>query len=57
MAAHIEEGEPYTLKEEKRLAAVMGLINYQVEIVPRGAYYRDANQKFSFNPSFKGLYN
>jgi radial spoke head protein 9 len=56
MAAHIEEGEPYTMKEEKRLAAVMGLINYQVEIVPRGAYYRDANQKFSYNPSFIGLY-
>lgn len=43
------------MKEEKRLAATMTLINREAQIVPRGAYYRDSNGKFFANPSFTGL--
>jgi hypothetical protein len=53
-SATVEEAEVTSLKEEKRLIAVVSLINYSVEIVPRGAYYRDSNLKICVNPSFKG---
>eukprot|EP00842_Homolaphlyctis_polyrhiza_P004571 jgi/Hompol1/5114/HPOL_004191-RA len=43
------------LREEKRLAAVVAAINYEVQIVPRGAYYRDMNHTVRLNPEFTGL--
>ncbi|KAJ3412508.1 Radial spoke head protein 9 [Chytridiales sp. JEL 0842] len=43
------------ITEEKRLAGIIALITYETEIVPRGAYYRDATHKLSLNPMFKGL--
>ena len=43
------------IKEEKRLARVIALINYESQIVPRGAYYKDATSKLSVNPHFSGL--
>jgi radial spoke head protein 9 len=48
------DGGDQTIKEEKRLAGFLHLINYQVNIVPRGAYYRDHNMNILLNPSFKG---
>ncbi|KAI8925221.1 hypothetical protein BC831DRAFT_550786 [Entophlyctis helioformis] len=45
------------LREEKRLAAVVSAINYDAQIVPRGAYYRDLNRNIRANPNFKGLAN
>ncbi|KAJ3194769.1 Radial spoke head protein 9 [Irineochytrium annulatum] len=52
-----KEGEPEKPKvnEEKRLAGIVALINYEVEVVPRGAFYRDAMHKLDYNPMFKGL--
>ncbi|KAJ3101901.1 Radial spoke head protein 9 [Phlyctochytrium bullatum] len=44
-----------SISEEKRLAGTIALMNYEAEIVPRGAYYRDATHKLSLNPLFKGL--
>ncbi|KAI8848767.1 hypothetical protein BC829DRAFT_489842 [Chytridium lagenaria] len=52
------EGAPEnkkTINEERRLAGTIALMNYEVEIVPRGAFYRDATHKLSINPMFKGL--
>ncbi|KAI8909614.1 hypothetical protein EDD86DRAFT_205869 [Gorgonomyces haynaldii] len=49
------EDSDVVVKEEKRLAGVISSINYQIEIVPRGAYYRDRNMNILLNPSFKGL--
>ncbi|KAJ3218245.1 Radial spoke head protein 9 [Dinochytrium kinnereticum] len=53
------EGAPVepkkTINEERRLAGTIALMNYEAEIVPRGAYYRDATHKLSLNPMFKGL--
>ena len=42
------------IKEEKRLARVLALINYEAQIVPRGAYYRGSSGKLDVNPDFKG---
>ncbi|KAJ3107522.1 Radial spoke head protein 9 [Phlyctochytrium planicorne] len=44
-----------TINEERRLAGTIALMNFECEIVPRGAYYRDATHKLSINPMFKGL--
>ncbi|EGF81050.1 hypothetical protein BATDEDRAFT_24691 [Batrachochytrium dendrobatidis JAM81] len=43
------------LREEKRLTALMSIINYQAQIVPRGAYYRNLDHKIIKNPNFRGL--
>ncbi|KAI8801003.1 hypothetical protein BJ742DRAFT_716394 [Cladochytrium replicatum] len=39
----------------KRLAGVVALISHESEIVPRGAYFRDASHNLKVNPSFLGL--
>ncbi|KAI9206251.1 uncharacterized protein BJ171DRAFT_597914 [Polychytrium aggregatum] len=49
---HVEEKR---ITELKRLSGVIALINHQVQIVPRGAYYRDHLHKLSLNPAFQGL--
>jgi len=48
-----QEKEP--INEEKRLSGVIKMINYDVEIVPRGAYYQDRLKNIHFNYKFKGL--
>ncbi|KAL2918041.1 hypothetical protein HK105_202455 [Polyrhizophydium stewartii] len=48
------ESSETKMREEKRLAATISSINYDVEIVPRGAYYRDLNRVVRKNPSFQG---
>lgn len=46
---------PVIVNEEKRLAGVVLNINYDVQVVPRGAYFRDATLKLDRNPLFTGL--
>ncbi|KAL6631458.1 hypothetical protein U3516DRAFT_619220 [Neocallimastix sp. 'constans'] len=48
-----QEKEP--INEEKRLSGVIKMINYDVEIVPRGAYYQDRLRNILSNEKFKGL--
>ncbi|ORX42803.1 hypothetical protein BCR32DRAFT_214297, partial [Anaeromyces robustus] len=48
-----QEKEP--INEEKRLSGVIKMINYDVEIIPRGSYYQDRLKKIHFNYKFKGL--
>jgi len=43
------------MSEEKRLAAVIELVNHDAVIVPRGAFFRDAHMKIRPNNFFKGL--
>ncbi|KAJ3007240.1 Radial spoke head protein 9 [Thoreauomyces humboldtii] len=50
-----EDGEESTINEEKRLAGTVALINYETEIVPRGAYYRDTLHKLQKNAAFSGI--
>ncbi|KAJ3312710.1 Radial spoke head protein 9 [Blyttiomyces sp. JEL0837] len=46
---------PKPLSEEKRLAGVIAQMNFEVQVVPRGAYYRDATLKLQINPMFTGV--
>lgn len=50
-----EEGDESGMNEEKRLAAVVSQITQDAEVVPRGAYYRDATESLQINPSFQGI--
>ncbi|TPX72958.1 hypothetical protein SpCBS45565_g00164 [Spizellomyces sp. 'palustris'] len=51
-----EEGaEEKTINEEKRLSGTVALINYETEIVPRGAYYRDTLHQLQKNVNFSGI--
>ncbi|KAI9101039.1 hypothetical protein DFS34DRAFT_612977 [Phlyctochytrium arcticum] len=52
-----EGGQPQerTINEEKRLSGTIALINYETEIVPRGAYYRDSLRKIHKNTNFNGI--
>jgi len=50
---NLQEKEP--INEEKRLSGVIKMINYDVEIVPRGAYYQDRLKNIHINDKFKGL--
>ncbi|KAJ3025413.1 UNVERIFIED_CONTAM: Radial spoke head protein 9 [Siphonaria sp. JEL0065] len=50
-----EKPKGQTISEEKRLSGVIQLMNYEVQIVPRGAYFRDGNLTLQQNPMFKGL--
>lgn len=45
----------YNLKEEDRLAATIHLINFEVNIVPRGALYKRPDGVVVENLSFEGL--
>ncbi|KAL3895758.1 MAG: hypothetical protein SGCHY_004506 [Lobulomycetales sp.] len=47
--------EKPALTEEKRLTAVIKRIDYDVQIVPRGAYYRDALHNIKANKLNSGL--
>ncbi|TPX30440.1 hypothetical protein SmJEL517_g05994 [Synchytrium microbalum] len=47
--------KPPVINEEKRLAGLVALINHEAQVVPRGAYYRDALHELKSNPSFQGL--
>ncbi|KAH6570957.1 hypothetical protein BASA60_007386 [Batrachochytrium salamandrivorans] len=49
------DGQEIKLREEKRLTALMETINRNVQIVPRGAYYRNLNRAIIKNPNFRGL--
>ncbi|TPX43597.1 hypothetical protein SeLEV6574_g04967 [Synchytrium endobioticum] len=53
----VPEGQdaPPPINEEKRLAGLVALINHEAQVVPRGAYYRDAVHELKSNPSFQGL--
>jgi radial spoke head protein 9 len=51
----VQEAPTLIINEEKRLAGVVALINYEAQIVPRGAYYRNAMNELKQNPSFTGL--
>ena len=42
------------IKEEDRLAAVISEIDYDVKIVPRGAYIKTALGQVNSNRSFEG---
>ncbi|KAI8616197.1 hypothetical protein BC830DRAFT_1063664 [Chytriomyces sp. MP71] len=44
-----------SVNEEKRLSGIIQLINYDVQVVPRGAYYRDGSLTLQLNPMFGGL--
>ncbi|KAJ3036627.1 Radial spoke head protein 9 [Rhizophlyctis rosea] len=52
-----EEGHqpPAPINEEKRLSGTVALMNHEVQIVPRGAYYRDAMHKLRPNNAFQGI--
>ncbi|KAJ1562537.1 Radial spoke head protein 9 [Nowakowskiella sp. JEL0078] len=50
-----QDASPMILNEEKRLAGVVALINYEALVVPRGAFYRNALGELKPNPSFEGL--
>ncbi|KAJ3050059.1 Radial spoke head protein 9 [Rhizophlyctis rosea] len=52
-----EEGQapPTPINEEKRLSGTIALMNYEVQIVPRGAFYRDAMHKLRPNINFQGI--
>lgn len=43
------------IKEDVRIAGIVNLINHDVEIVPRKAYYRDARMQIVRNPTFTGI--
>ncbi|KAG5457810.1 MAG: hypothetical protein BJ554DRAFT_2085, partial [Olpidium bornovanus] len=45
------------MNEEKRLAAVVAQITHDAELVPRGAFYRDATEQLQVNPLFRGEAN
>lgn len=47
--------EKPALTEEKRLTAVIKRIDYDVQIVPRGAYYRDALHNIKANKLNSGM--
>ncbi|KAI9140145.1 radial spoke head protein 9 [Paraphysoderma sedebokerense] len=49
------EDDKAVITEETRLRAVIQLINEDVSIVPRGAYYKDATNTVQINRSFQGL--
>jgi radial spoke head protein 9 len=49
-----EAGQKPAMTEEKRLTAVIKQIDQDVQIVPRGAYYRDALHKINVNQLSKG---
>ncbi|KXS17171.1 hypothetical protein M427DRAFT_68591 [Gonapodya prolifera JEL478] len=56
VASETPDSSPKTvLNEEKRLSAFIRLINNDCEIVPRGAFYKDAMNSVQLNPSFVGL--
>ena len=44
------------VKEEDRLATTIEAIDYDVRIVPRGAYFRTALGTVEVNRSFEGVY-
>ncbi|KAI9329240.1 hypothetical protein DFJ73DRAFT_860875 [Zopfochytrium polystomum] len=44
-----------SVNEEKRLAGVIAQLNYEVQVVPRGAFFRDATLTIKPNPLFTGL--
>ncbi|KAI8622293.1 hypothetical protein BC830DRAFT_1090138 [Chytriomyces sp. MP71] len=50
-----EKPKGQSVNEEKRLSGITQLINYDVQVVPRGAYYRDGSLTLQLNPMFKGL--
>ncbi|KAJ3391359.1 Radial spoke head protein 9 [Entophlyctis sp. JEL0112] len=50
-----EKPKGQTVTEEKRLSGTIQLINYEVQIVPRGAYFRDGCLTLQTNPMFSGL--
>ena len=54
MNQNLQEKEP--INEEKRLSGVIKMINYDVEIVPRGAYYQDRLRNILSNEKFKGKF-
>lgn len=43
------------MKEEDRLSTVIASINYDVAIIPRGAYLRAATGDIYSNRSFEGI--
>lgn len=43
------------VKEEDRLATTIEAIDYDVRIVPRGAYFRTALGTVEVNRSFEGM--
>jgi len=43
------------VKEDKRLSYVISMINYEAQVVPRGAYYKNAVNVIEANPNFGGL--
>ena len=45
------------MKEEDRLATVIASINYDVSIVPRGAFLRAASGGIYSNRSFEGVFS
>ncbi|KAL3321240.1 Radial spoke head protein 9 [Cichlidogyrus casuarinus] len=51
----IETEEIISMKEENRLAAVIARIDYDAQIIPRGAYIRVATGRVLRNKSFEGL--
>jgi hypothetical protein len=51
----LTEEEDVKVKEDVRIAGIVALINREVEIVPRKAYYRDATMKIKKNEAFTGL--
>ncbi|KAJ3297018.1 Radial spoke head protein 9 [Borealophlyctis nickersoniae] len=52
-----EEGEQgsHAINEEKRLSGAIALMTFEVQLVPRGAYYRDSLHKLRPNPAFQGV--
>ncbi|RKO97713.1 hypothetical protein CXG81DRAFT_11153 [Caulochytrium protostelioides] len=55
ITASAANGETRTINEEKRLAIVVMLITYDLQTVPRGAYYRDSTSRIVRNPAYAGL--
>jgi radial spoke head protein 9 len=49
------EEEEQKIQEDVRIAGIIQLINNDVEIVPRKAYYRDSSMKIKPNLQFNGL--
>jgi radial spoke head protein 9 len=49
------EEDDVKVKEDVRIAGIVTIINRDVEIVPRKAYYRDSTMSIKKNPAFKGL--
>ncbi|KAJ1336381.1 hypothetical protein BSLG_007165 [Batrachochytrium salamandrivorans] len=52
---HTIPGGLLNCAKKKRLTALMETINRNVQIVPRGAYYRNLNRAIIKNPNFRGL--